>query len=71
MNIDLERITVEKDFESVVRYTFYRHPLDPHVARRVQERAEHVTESLRISRGIIDDATFESILETDAPDSHE
>ena len=63
MSTDINITAIEEDFESVVRHAFNREPLDPEVARRVQERAAHVTEKLRLSHGVIDDATFESLLE--------
>lgn len=63
MSTDTKTTAIEQDFESVARHAFHREPLDPQVARRVQERAAHVTEKLRKSHGIIDDATFESLLE--------
>lgn len=66
MSTDIKNRGIEEDFESVARHAFHREPLDPEVARRVQERAAHVTEKLRDAHGVIDDATFESLLEEDA-----
>jgi hypothetical protein len=63
MSSDINTVSIEEDFESVARHAFNREPLDPEVARRVQQRAAHVTEKLRLTHGIIDDATFESLLE--------
>jgi hypothetical protein len=63
MSTETKATAIEQDFESVARHAFLREPLDPQVARRVQERAAHVTEKLRLKHGIIDDATFESLLE--------
>jgi hypothetical protein len=63
MSTDIKTTPVEEDFESVVRHAFNREPLDPEVARRIQERAAQVSEKLRQAHGIIDDATFESLLE--------
>ena len=63
MSTDIKITAIEKDFESVARHAFNREQLDPEVARRVQERAEHVTEKLRRTYAVIDDATFESLLE--------
>jgi hypothetical protein len=63
MSTDIKVAAIEEDFESVVRHAFNRESLDPEVARRVQERAANVTEKLRRTHGVIDDATFESLLE--------
>jgi hypothetical protein len=54
---------VEEDFASVARHAFHREPLDPQVAQRVQQRAAQVTEKLRLTHGVIDDAIFDSLLE--------
>ena len=63
MSTDIKITAIEKDFLSVARHALNREPLDPAVARRVQERAAQVTEKLRLTHGVIDDATFESLLE--------
>jgi hypothetical protein len=63
MSTDIKTSAIEEDFEAVARHAFNREPLDPEVARRVQERATHVTERLRLTHGVIDDATFESLLD--------
>lgn len=41
-------------------------PLDPAVADRVRARAERVTEGIRRARGLVDDDTFQSLLDDDA-----
>jgi hypothetical protein len=63
MSTDIKISAIEEDFESVTRHAFNREPLDPEVARRIQQRAAQVTEKLRLSHGVIDDATFDSLLE--------
>ena len=55
--------TVDEDAEAVLQHAFHRKPLDPDVARRVRERAAEITERIRRTKGVIDDATFESLLE--------
>jgi len=40
-------------------------PLDPEVARRVDERAARITEQVRRTRGVIDDETFQALLADD------
>jgi hypothetical protein len=63
MSTETKTSVVEEDFESVTRHAFNREPLDPEVARRIQERAALVTEKLRLRYNVIDDATFEGLLE--------
>ncbi len=50
------------DTEAVLRHAFERAPLDPEVARRVDERAARITERIRRTHGVIDDATFQTLL---------
>ena len=42
---------VHADAEAVLRHAFYGEPLDPEVARRVQERAARVTEEVYRAHG--------------------
>jgi hypothetical protein len=53
------------DTEAVLRHAFEQAPLDPEVARRVDERAAQITEQLRRTHGIIDDETFQLLLADD------
>ena len=53
------------DTEAVLRHAFERAPLDPEVARRVDERAARITEQVRRTRGVIDDETFQALLADD------
>ena len=53
------------DTEAVLRHAFEQAPLDPEVARRVDERTAQITEQVRQSHGVIDDETFQSILADD------
>lgn len=53
------------DTEAVLRHAFERTPLDPEVARRVDERAARITERVRRTHGIIDDETFQLLLADD------
>ena len=50
------------DTEAVLKHAFERAPLDPEVARRVDERAARITERLRRTHGVIDDETFQTLL---------
>lgn len=53
------------DTEAVLRHAFERAPLDPEVARRVDERAAQITERLRETHRVIDDETFQLLLADD------
>lgn len=53
------------DQDAVLRHAFQGEPLDPEVARRVRERAARVTEEIVRTRGLIDDATFQKLLDDD------
>jgi hypothetical protein len=53
------------DTEAVLRHAFERAPLDPAVARRVDERAARITEQVRRAHGVIDDETFQALLADD------
>jgi hypothetical protein len=55
----------QADFEAVLRRAFEGEPLDPEVARRVEERANRVTEEIRRVHGVIDDETFQELLGDD------
>ena len=57
--------TEHADTEAVLRHAFERVPLDPEVARRVDERAARITEKVRQSHGVIDDETFQALLADD------
>ncbi len=41
-------------------------PLDPGIAARVHARAERITEDIRQARGLVDDDTFQSLLDDEA-----
>jgi hypothetical protein len=53
------------DTEAVLRHAFEHAPLDPEVARRVDERAARITEQIRQTHGIIEDETFQLLLADD------
>ena len=53
------------DTEAVLRHAFERAPLDPEVARRVDERAARITEQGRRTHGVINDETFQALLADD------
>jgi len=41
-------------------------PLDPAIVARIRARAEQVTEGIRRDRGLVDDDTFQSLLDDEA-----
>ena len=53
------------DREAVYRHAFEGQPLDPEVRRRVRERAARITEEIRRVHGVIDDETFQKLLDDD------
>jgi hypothetical protein len=50
------------DQEAVLRHAFQGELLDPEVLRRVDERADRITEEIRRIHGLIDDKTFDELL---------
>jgi hypothetical protein len=46
-------------------HAFERTPLDPEVARHVDERAAQIAEQVRRTHGVIDDETFQMLLADD------
>ena len=55
----------QADEEAVVLHVFDGKPLDPEVARRVQEQGRRITEEIRRVHGLIDDETFQALLDDD------
>jgi len=55
----------QADFEAVLRHAFEGEPLNPEVARRVEQRANRITEDIRRVHGVIDDETFHELLRDD------
>ncbi len=53
------------DQEAVMRHAFHGEPLDPEIRRRVHERAAKITEEIYRTHGLIDDETFQKLLDDD------
>jgi hypothetical protein len=53
----------QSDAEALLRQAFHGEPLDPGIARRVHDRAEKITEEVYRVHGLIDDETFQKILD--------
>jgi hypothetical protein len=56
----------ESDSAAVLEHFTSGHPLDPVVLERVHARAEQITESIRRDRGLVDDDTFQTLLDDEA-----
>ncbi len=59
LKIDLQE---QADSDAIMRHAFEGEPLDPEVARRVEERARRVTEEIYRIHGIIPEETLNQIL---------
>jgi hypothetical protein len=53
------------DTAAVLRAAFAGIPVDPEIARRVDERAAQITEHVRRAHGVIDDERFQFLLADD------
>lgn len=53
------------DAEAVLKHAFQGEPLDPEVSRRVQERADEITEEIYRTHGELDDATIDELFQDD------
>jgi hypothetical protein len=51
--------------EAVQRLLTDGTPIPEHIARRIDERADEITERIRRTHGVIDDKTFQSLLSDD------
>ena len=57
------------DFAVILRCAMDGKPVDPEIARRVQERAAHVTAEIRRFHGEIDEDTLNQLLRTTRDES--
>jgi len=55
----------QTDEDAVMQHVFAGKALDPDVARRVRDRGRRITEEIRATHGLIDDATFQSLLDVE------
>jgi hypothetical protein len=60
--IDLQ---VLADLDAVMKRIIDGTPVDPETSRRIEERADRITEEIRRTRGIMDDARFQALLHDD------
>ena len=60
--IDLQ---VLADLDAVMKRIIDGTPVDPETSRRIEERADRITEEIRRTRGVMDDARFQALLNDD------
>lgn len=60
--IDLQ---VMADLDAVMKRIIDGTPVDPETSRRIEERADRITEEIRRTRGVMDDARFQALLHDD------
>jgi hypothetical protein len=53
------------DLDAVMKHIIDGTPVDAETSRRIEERADRITDEIRRSRGIMDDARFEALLHDD------
>jgi hypothetical protein len=53
------------DLDAVMKRIIDGTPVDPETSRRIEERADHITEQIRRTRGVMDDDRFERLLHDD------
>ena len=61
-DIDLQ---VLADLDAVMKRIIDGTPVDPETSRRIEERADRITEEIRRTRGVMDDARFQALLHDD------
>ena len=60
--IDLQ---VLADLDAVMKRIIDGTPVDPETSRRIEERADRITQEIRRTRGVMDDARFQALLHDD------
>ena len=60
--IDLQ---VLADLDAVMKRIIDGTPVDPETSRRIEERADRITEAIRRTQGVMDDARFQALLHDD------
>lgn len=53
------------DLDAVMKRMIDGTPVDPETSRRIEHRAEQITEEIRRSRGVMDDDRFQALLDDD------
>jgi hypothetical protein len=60
--IDLQ---VLADLDAVMKRIIDGAPVDPETSRRIEERADRITEEIRLTRGVMDAVRFQALLHDD------
>jgi hypothetical protein len=58
-------LQVLADLDAVMKRIIDGTPVDPETSRRIEERANRITEEIRRTRGVMDDARFQALLHDD------
>ena len=58
-------LQVQADLGAVMKRIIDGTPVDPEVSRRIEERADRITEEIRRTRGLMDDGRFQALLHDD------
>jgi hypothetical protein len=53
------------DLDAVMKQIIDGTPIDPETSRRIEERADRITEEIRRTRGVMDDDRFQALLHDD------
>jgi hypothetical protein len=53
------------DLDAVMKRIIDGTPADPETSRRIEERADRITEEIRRTRGVMDDHRFQALLHDD------
>ena len=53
------------DLDAVMRQIIDGTPVDSETSRRIEERADRITEEIRRTRGVMEDARFQALLRDD------
>ena len=56
------------DLAAVMKRIVDGTPVDPETSRRIEDRADRITEEIRRTRGLMDDARFQALLHDDEDD---
>lgn len=58
-------VQVLADLDAVMKRIIDGTPVDPETSRRIEERADRITEEIRRTRGVMNDARFQALLRDD------
>jgi hypothetical protein len=56
---------VRADLDAVMKRIIDGTPIDPETSRRIEKRANRITEEIHRTHGVIDDAQFQALLDDD------